>query len=434
MKTLKIGLFGLGTVGSGVLELLRENQKALELRTGVKLQVIKAVVSKVGKPRSVSLDGIQLSEDPNFILDDPQIDIVLELMGGTGLAKQVVLKTMDQGKILVTANKALLAEEGAEIFRHASANKATFGFEAAVAGSIPVIRCLREGFAGDEILEISGIINGTGNYILTSMAQKGETFEQALAMAQELGFAEADPTFDVEGIDTAHKLTLLMDIAFGGLFDFRSVYTEGITQIELIDIEIAGEFGYEIKLLGKAKVVSEGIEGRVHPTLVSKQQMLASVDGAFNAVQINGNYGGPIVLYGQGAGAKPTASAVVADLVEQVRNASLSEPTVPLLSVFGETVPDLKMLDMGDTVSPYYLRFEVEDTTGVLAKITDILGRFNISIASMTQRSRAMNGDPVSVVFFTHEALEKNVQQAVLEISSLAVVSSPARLIRVDPS
>jgi len=432
VKTLNIGLFGLGTVGTGVLELLQENQAVLEQRTGVRLRVTKAVVYNLNKPREVSLEGIEVSDDPSFILDDPTIDIVLELIGGTDLAKTIVLKTLDQGKILVTANKALLAEEGPEVFRYAAEHKSTFGFEAAVAGSIPVIRALREGLAGDQIKEMSGIINGTGNYILTSMTKKGETFDQALAKAQELGFAEADPTFDVEGIDTAHKLTLLMDIAFGGLFDFRSVYTEGITKIEPIDIEIAGDFGYEIKLLGKAKAGDKGIEGRVHPTLVPKSQMLASVDGAFNAVQIDGNYSGPIVLSGQGAGAKPTASAVVADLVEHVRNSLVEHPTVPLLSVFGEQIPDLEILDIGETVCPYYLRLEVDDKSGVLAKITEILGQYNISIASMVQRSRSSNGAPVSVVFFTHAALEKEVQQALSEISNLDFIFSPAKLIRVD--
>jgi len=434
LKQIKIGIFGLGTVGGGVVEQLRENRELLKARTGTDLVILKAVVANPSKPRPFDLGPIEVSGDPNFILDDPEIDVVIELMGGVTLAKEILLRSFVSGKTVITANKALLAECAEEVFEAAYEHHALLGFEAAVAGAIPVIRVIKEGLAGDRITEVSGIINGTANYILTSMSKKGEDFQKALGKAQEKGYAEADPTFDVEGVDTAHKLLVLMCIAFGGIFDFKELYTEGITKIEPVDIEIAAGFGYVIKLLGKAKEVGGKVEGRVHPTLVPEDQMLASVDGAFNAVKLSGNFSGPIVSYGRGAGARPTASAVVADLVSLVRQRESETSPVPPLSLMSEKLKHRKLMPMAEVLSEYYLRFSVEDKVGVLAELTRVLGSHNISIASMIQRSRSEEGGPVFVVFFTHEALERDVVEALKTLDQLPFIAQPTRMIRVDPS
>ncbi|MDT8445328.1 MAG: homoserine dehydrogenase [bacterium] len=433
MRQIKIGLFGLGTVGQSVVEQITTNQTLIQARTGCELKVVKAVVNNPAKPRQVDLSGVEISGDPAFILEDPTIDLVIELMGGCDLAKEVLLKSFAAGKPVVTANKALLAEHGAEVFGAAYQAQASLGFEAAVAGGIPVIRVLKEGLAGDQVTEVSGIINGTANYILTSMTNKGESFMAALRKAQDKGYAEADPTFDVEGIDTAHKLLILMNLSFGGLFDFKQLYTEGITGIEPVDIEIAAEFGYVIKLLGKAIDRGGRYEGRVHPTLVPEGDMLANVEGPFNAVSLQGNFSGPVVAYGRGAGGHPTASAVLADVVAIVRQLGVDGVPVPPLSMLPAQLEQKEIMPIGEVESEYYLRFSVEDRVGVMSEITRVLGEHDISIASMIQKTRAEeDGEAVPVVIFTHLALEMDVVNALLKIDQMPFIAQKTRLIRVD--
>lgn len=431
----KIGLFGLGTVGGGVVEQLQQNGTLIAERTGKQLKIAKIVTKNLAERTDLDLSGIECSEDVNFILDDPEIDIVVELIGGYTIAKTIVLEALKRGKSVVTANKALLAENCKEIFSAVYQSEGNLGFEAAVAGGIPIIRSIKEGFSGEKITEISGIINGTANYILTKMSKEGSDFHSALQQAQELGYAEADPTFDVEGNDTAHKILLLMGIAFNGIFSYDDLYVQGITGIEPIDIEVAEEFGYEIKLLGKALDRGGSYEGRVHPCLVSKENMLANVSGAFNAVEVKGNFVGPTLHYGQGAGAHPTSSAVVADIIEIARLIGApKEAVTPALGYPVERLEEKSMLPMSEVEGPYYLRFSVVDRPGVLSQITRILGENEISIRSMIQKSRSKEpGQAVSVVMFTHTAKEANILSALSGIDQLPIVAEPTKLIRINP-
>lgn len=434
-ESVKIGLFGLGTVGKGVVEMLSENSELIRQRTGMDVRVVKAVTANPDKDRGIDLSQIQVSKNPADILDDPEIDIVLELIGGTTVAKDLVVEALNKGKSVVTANKALLAECTTEVFKAAYASTGSFGFEASVAGGIPVIRDIQAGFSGEKIEAISGIINGTANYILTSMIEEKAQFADALKVAQEKGYAEADPTFDIEGVDTAHKLIVLMDLAFHGVFDFNQLYVEGITKIEPVDIEIAQQFGYTVKLLGKAVNSERGFEGRVHPTLVRKDSILASVNGAFNAVQVQGNFVGPTLSYGAGAGSHPTASAVVGDVVTICRSLKSGEQVpVPPLSCVAEDLEPKTILPIEEIESEYYLRFTVLDQVGVMAEITKVLGEHGISIRSMIQGGEAHAPDvPVHVVIFTYNAQEKNIQNALKEIDEQSFVAQPTKLIRVDP-
>jgi len=432
---INIGLFGLGTVGKGVVNQLNDNGSLIKKRLGREIRITRAVTANPDKERGIDLKNIQISNKINDIINDPEIDIVVELIGGIDLAKSIILQSLKKGKSVVTANKALLAECAEEIFNAAYTSKGLFGYEASVAGGIPIIRNIRESYSGDKIMEISGIINGTANYILSSMSEKNETFLSALKEAQEKGFAEADPTFDIEGIDAAHKLILLMNLSFNAIFDFKSLYIEGIAQIEPIDIEIADDFGYVVKLLGKARDDDKGFEARVHPTLVNKNSILASVNGAFNAVQVMGNFVGETLSYGAGAGSYPTSSAVLGDLIQIGRALSSSDTSSPPpLSFQIEHLRKKQILPIDELETEYYLRFTVLDKVGVLASLTKSLGENNISIRCMIQKSKEhVPGLPVAVVILTHIAREKDIRAAINEIDKMPIVTSPTRLIRIDP-
>ena len=433
-KPIKIALCGIGTVGKGVLELFDKNMALIRQRIGKDIQIVKALEKDPEKIKSSGLTSDQVSDSLDFVLEDPEIDIVIELIGGDTIAKEIILRALDNGKSVVTANKALLAEHSDVIFPATYAAKGFFGFEASVAGGIPVLRNLREGFTGDEISEVSGIINGTANYILSSMTENNDDFETALAEAQKLGYAEADPTFDIEGNDTAHKVCILLNLAYNGLFDFKQIHIEGITKIEPIDIEIAREMGYTIKLLGKAISSEKGYDGRVHPSLIKNNNLLASVKGPFNALLIKGNFLGPTISYGAGAGSHPTASAVVGDIIEIGRLLAndRKHQTFPL-SCTNETLVKKELISINEIETEYYLRLTVQDKAGVLAKVTKIMGDNNISIRSMIQKSEN-NGsaESVPVVFFTHKAKERDVQRSIKQIDQLSFIEQPTRLIRID--
>jgi len=433
-KPIKIALCGIGTVGKGVLELFDKNMALIRQRIGKDIQIVKALEKDPEKIKSSGLTSDQVSDSLDFVLEDPEIDIVIELIGGDTIAKEIILRALDNGKSVVTANKALLAEHSDVIFPATYAAKGFFGFEASVAGGIPVLRNLREGFTGDEISEVSGIINGTANYILSSMTENNDDFETALAEAQKLGYAEADPTFDIEGNDTAHKVCILLNLAYNGLFDFKQIHIEGITKIEPIDIEIAREMGYTIKLLGKAISSEKGYDGRVHPSLIKNSNLLASVKGPFNALLIKGNFLGPTISYGAGAGSHPTASAVVGDIIEIGRLLAndRKHQTFPL-SCTNETLVKKELISINEIETEYYLRLTVQDKAGVLAKVTKIMGDNNISIRSMIQKSEN-NGsaESVPVVFFTHKAKERDVQRSIKQIDQLSFIEQPTRLIRID--
>ncbi len=431
---IRIGLFGLGNVGGGVVEQLIENQSIIEKRVGAPIKITKAVVANLAKRRHIDLSGIELSDEPEHILDDPTIDVVVELIGGIDPAESIIMTALERGKSVVTANKALLAQKSATIFPYVYEQSTCFGYETSVGGGIPIIRTLREGFAGEQMEEIVGIMNGTANYILSRMTSANLSFDVALKEAQEKGYAEADPTFDIEGIDTAHKLVILMNLGFNGLFDLEDIHIEGITQITSTDVEYAGELGYKIKLLGEARKTEQGIEGHVHPSLVRNQNMLASVNGAYNAISLVGNYAGPSLLYGLGAGPHPSASAVVADIVEvcRFRVNGQQRPIAPL-SIEKKHLQSIEIMPIGNIRSQYYLRFNVYDQPGVLAQISTVLGEYDISIYSMIQKGVQHDPDaPVAVIIITHEAMEKNVQYALKIIDGLDIVIEKTQLIRID--
>ncbi len=445
MRTFNIGLFGLGVVGGGVATILHKNRELIRARLGADLRIVKAVTANPGKKRDLPLDGVAVSGDPKTILDDPSIDIVVELMGGTGLAKQVVMDALGKGKAVVTANKALLAEHAKEIFAQAYKSGAPLGMEAAVAGGIPVIRSLREGLASDNVLEICGIVNGTCNYILTKMSQEGAPFDAVLAEAQKLGYAEADPTFDVDGHDAAHKLAVLVNLAYGATISFGDVYREGIRKVTPQDIAYARQLGFTLKLLAIAKPSAAGasrqalsadgaVEARVHPTLVENTHLLAAVNGVYNAVFLTGDNVDATLHYGRGAGALPTGGAVVSDLIDVSRTLlSGGKSRVPPLGVQQAHVRELKVRPMRDIHSEYYLRFPVLDSVGVLAKITTIMGNHNISIKSMIQPEQALRPtDPVQVILTTHRAKEADVDASLAEIEKLAFIQGPAQRIRIE--
>ncbi len=433
-NSIKIGLFGMGIVGTGVLELLAENQAIIEKRVGKPVRVVKAVVSDTTKQRKADVSSIDLGTEPEHILDDPETDIVLELIGGLKPAEDIILTALKKGKSVVTANKALLAEKALSIFPSAYEAGGCFGFEASVGSGIPIIRTLREGFSGDEIQEITGILNGTANYILTRMTEDSMEFDEALKDAQNLGYAEADPTFDIEGNDAAHKLIILMSLAFNGLFDYKKLFVEGISGITASDIEYARELGYKVKLLGKACKTGQGIEARVHPALVPDKHMLASVSGAFNAVSVLGNFVGPSVLYGLGAGAHPAAAAVVADIIEACRFILTGQKKpIPPFSAPREHIEPTEIVSMEKIRGKYYLRFNVHDLAGVLAQIAKILGDNQISILSVIQKGGADEPEkPVAIVMVTHESVEENIQKALGVIDKLPFVTEKTQLIRIN--
>jgi homoserine dehydrogenase len=433
MEPVKVGVLGLGTVGCGSVNVLTRNAEEIARRAGRQIEVSMAAVRDLDRPRICGTGGIRLTTDPFEVVNDPEVEIVLELMGGTGLAREVVVAALEQGKHVVTANKALIATHGNELFALAQKQGLIVAFEAAVAGGIPIIKSVREGLAANRIQWLAGIINGTGNFILTEMRDKGRAFEDVLKEAQALGYAEADPTFDVEGIDAAHKLTILASIAFGVPLRFDQAMTEGITRVTAEDVAYAEELGYRIKHLGVARKTSSGIELRVHPTLIPERQLIAKVDGVMNAVLVMGDAVGPTLYYGAGAGSEPTASAVVADTVDVVR-AMTADPgnRVPHLAFQPDALEDLPILPIEEVETAYYLRMSVEDKPGVLADITRILGDNEISIEAFVQKDNTDGSSRVPVVLLTHKTREGRMNQAIEAIESLDCVAGSVMRIRME--
>jgi len=433
LKPVRVGVLGLGTVGGGTVNVLKRNAEEIARRAGREIVVTRASARDLSLTRICNTQGITLTTDPFAIVNDPDVDVVVELIGGYDLAKQLVLKAIANGKHVVTANKALIALHGNEIFAEASKKGVMVMFEAAVAGGIPIIKAIREGLAGNRIKWLAGIINGTGNFILTEMRDKGRDFADVLAEAQALGYAEADPTFDVEGIDAGHKLTILASIAFGIPLQFDKVFTEGITKITRLDVEYAEALGYRIKNLGIARKTEEGIELRVHPTLIPKRRLIANVDGVMNAVLVCGDAVGPTLYYGAGAGAEPTASAVVADLVDVVR-AMTSDPEnrVPHLAFQADAIVDIPVLPADAIRTAYYLRLTAEDKPGVLADVSRILAAHHISIEALIQKEPLDGESSVPIILLTQLTLEKEMNAAIAEIEALATVSGKVARIRLE--
>ncbi|OAI15043.1 homoserine dehydrogenase [Methylomonas lenta] len=433
MIPVKVGVLGLGTVGGGTVNVLKRNAAEIARRAGREIVVSRASARSLTQKRICDTQGIALTVDPFEVVNDPEIDIVVELIGGYDMAKQLVLTAIANGKHVVTANKALIALHGNEIFAEASKKGVMVMFEAAVAGGIPIIKAIREGLSGNRINWLAGIINGTGNFILTEMRDKGRDFSDVLSEAQALGYAEADPTFDVEGIDAAHKLTILASIAFGIPLQFDKVFTEGISQITRADVGYAEELGYRIKHLGIARKTEQGIELRVHPTLIPKRRLIANVDGVMNAVLVSGDAVGPTLYYGAGAGAEPTASAVVADLVDVVR-AMTSDPEnrVPHLAFQADALIDTPVLAADNIHTAYYLRLTAEDKPGVLADVSRILASHQISIEALIQKEPMVGESSVPIIMLTQLTLEKEMNAAIVEIEALATVSGKVSRIRLE--
>ncbi|MEM7195364.1 MAG: homoserine dehydrogenase [Pseudomonadota bacterium] len=434
MKAVNIGLIGLGTVGSGTLQVLARNSAEISRRAGRDIRVTHAAVRDLNKDRGVDLTGIELTDDPMSVVNNNDVDIVVEVIGGEDIARDCVLRAIENGKHVVTANKALIALHGNTIFANAQEKGTTVAFESAVAGGIPIIKSIREGLSANRIEWLAGIINGTCNYILTKMERGGEDFADVLAEAQALGYAEADPSFDIDGIDAAHKLTILASIAFGVPLQFDKVYIEGITGIALEDIRYCEELGYRIKHLGIARQREEGVELRVHPTLIPKEQMLANVDGVMNAALIQSDAVGPTLYYGAGAGAEPTASAVVADLVDVVRALTTDpENRVPHLAFQPDALSDLPVISMDDVVSSYYLKVSVVDRPGVLAAITRVFADQDISIDSMIQKGEDKDqNQSVKIIMLTHQTTEGQLNAAKSAIAQLDSMRGDIVSIRME--
>ena len=433
LAPINIGIVGLGTVGAGTLTVLTRNAVEITRRAGRELRVTRASVRDLSRSRDVDTGDIELGDDSHAIVRDPDIDIVCELIGGTTLAKELVLEAISNGKHVVTANKALIAVHGNEIFSAAQKAGVVVAFEAAVAGGIPIIKAIREGLAGNQLNSLAGIINGTGNFILTEMRDKGRDFDDVLKEAQELGYAEADPTFDVEGIDAAHKLTILASIAFGIPLQFEKVFTEGIGNVSQEDVRYAEELGYRIKHIGIARRSEAGVELRVHPTLLPERALLANVNGVMNAVHVEADAVGPTLHYGAGAGAEPTASAVVADLVDVVRTIT-SDPMhrVPHLAFQPDAMADMPIADISEVETGYYLRLTVYDNPGVLADIAGIFGERGISIEAIIQREPAANESMAKVIMLTRKVRESEMDGAIEDIKALSAVSGPVSRLRVE--
>jgi homoserine dehydrogenase len=431
MRPVKVGLLGLGVVGRGTWKVLDDNAQEIARRAGRRIEVVAVAARDVAKARRLVGDHVLVTTDGMELVSHPDIDIVVELIGGQTVARKWVMAAIEQGKHVVTANKALLAMHGNEIFAAARRRSVMVAFEAAVAGGIPIVKAIREGLTANRIQWVAGIINGTTNFILSEMRTRGLTFDQALAQAQSLGYAEADPTFDIEGIDAAHKLALLASLAFGVPVQFSKAYVEGITQLAREDIVHAERLGYRIKLLGITKWRADGIELRVHPTLVPIDRLLANVEGAMNAVLVKGDAVGATLYYGQGAGELPTASSVVADLVDVTRLlAADPEHRVPYLAFQPDAMSDTPILPISEVISAYYLRLRVKDAPGVLADLARILSDCEISIGTMFQQP---HGDQdAEIIFLSHEACEGAVDRAIGKIQSLPFVTSPVTRLRVE--
>lgn len=430
MKEVKIALLGFGTVGMGVYELLKKRSELIEERIGIRPVIKKILVRDLQKKRDIEVDPKYFTTNIEEILEDPEISIVCELIGGIEPAKTYILKALQKGKEVVTANKAILAEYGHEIWEEARKRKRFIGFEASVGGGIPIIKTIKESLIGNSISSILGIVNGTTNYILTRMFENGLKFEDALKLAQNKGYAEADPSLDIKGIDSAHKISILASLAFGFFIPVSKVYTEGIEDIDLMDLKFAKDFGYIVKLLAFAKKRKEKIEVRVHPTLVPKTHVLTSIRLNYNALYITGDFVGDILLYGLGAGKAPTASAVVGDIIDAIRYTYFGKKPLikyPLVKKNGSC--DIRNIE--EVEFKYYFRFSAIDKPGVLSKISGILGKNNISIASVVQIGRQKKKGSVPVVMLTHETKEKNVIKALEEIDKLDVVTAPTKKLRI---
>jgi homoserine dehydrogenase len=431
LKSVKVGICGLGTVGSGTFNVLTENAQLIAGRALAQIDIVH-VGARRDNP-ACDLAGVRVSRDIFEVAKDPEVEVLIELIGGTTVARDLVEEAIRAGKHIVTANKALIAEFGNEIFALAQEHNVSVRYEAAVAGGIPIIKALREGLAGNRIEWLAGIINGTGNFILTEMRDKGRDFADVLAEAQELGYAEADPTFDVEGIDAAHKLVILAAIAFGMPLKFSEVFTEGITQLTPQDVDYAAELGYRIKHLGVAKQSVAGVELRVHPTLIPEKRLLANVDGVKNAVLVEGSAVGPTLYYGAGAGAEPTASAVVADVVDLARDLSCGQVSrVPALGVAADAIRDLPVVPMELVETTWYLRMEAADKPGVMSVVTSLFSEQGISIEALIQKAPAQGQSSVPVVVLTNKAPQGKLEAAVAAIEALDSITGKIACIRVE--
>ena len=433
MKPIRVGLLGLGTVGRGTYEILRRNQEEIQRRAGRGIDIVQVAVRDAAKARAVVGSTVQIVDRPEQLVRSADVDIVVELIGGDTAARDLVLRAIDAGKHVVTANKALLAKHGTEIFSHAHKAGVMVAFEASVAGGVPIIKAIREGLSANRIEWIAGIINGTCNYILSEMRDKGLPFGMVLAEAQRLGYAEADPSFDVDGIDAAHKLAILSAIAFGIPMQFERAHIEGIAKLTAVDIKYAEGLGYRIKLLGITRRTPKGIELRVHPTLVPARRLIANVEGVMNAVLVNGDAVGPTLYYGRGAGAEATASAVVADLVDVTRMATADpEQRVPHLAFQPDRLSDVPILAMEDIETAYYLRLRALDRPGVLADVTRICADLEISIDAIFQKEAGEGEEQVDVVILTHVTLEKKIDAAIARIQALPTIPAPVVRIRLE--
>ncbi|GAB2189391.1 homoserine dehydrogenase [Sessilibacter sp. MAH2] len=431
MKPVKVGICGLGTVGSGTVNVLTRNATEISARAGCEI-----IITQIGARRdnpNCNTSAFNVTRDIFEVVTNPEIDIVVELIGGTTIAKDLVLQAIANGKHVVTANKALIAEFGNEIFTAAKEAGVTVAFEAAVAGGIPVIKSIKEGLAANKIQWLAGIINGTGNFILTEMRDKGRAFDDVLREAQALGYAEADPTFDVEGIDAAHKLVILASIAFGMPLQFDKVFTEGITKITAEDVSYAQELGYRIKHLGIARKVGDAVELRVHPTLIPKERLIANVDGVMNAVMVKGDAVGPTMYYGPGAGAEPTASAVIADIVDLARTLTADpEHRVPHLGFQPNALNNFEVLPISEVQTSYYIRLNALDKPGVLSTITQILSDAGVSIEALIQKEQPESIETSPIILLTNRAVEKDLMRAVEKIQNLSSVVGEVFQIRME--
>ncbi|MFV2029606.1 homoserine dehydrogenase [Neisseria sp. S1] len=432
MKPINIGILGLGTVGSGAVGVLRNNAAEISRRLGRDVNVLMVATRSEEKARAVCTPETKVTADPFDVIKHPEIDIVVELFGGTDIAKDLVLQAIENGKHVVTANKKLLAEYGNEIFALAEQKNVMVNFEAAVAGGIPIIKALREGLSANNIRTIAGIINGTSNFILSEMREKGSDFADVLKQAQALGYAEADPTFDIEGHDAGHKITIMSALAFGTPVNFNACYLEGISKLDSRDIKYAEELGYRVKLLGITRKSEKGIELRVHPTLIPESRLLANVNGVMNAVRVDADMVGETLYYGPGAGSLPTASAVVADIIDISRLITAdSGNRVPYLAFQASEVKAQRMLDMDEIISSYYLRVEADDKPGVLGQIANLLAKENVSIEALIQKG-VIDKTNAEIVILTHSTIEKQIKNAIAEIEALDSVNTPVVMIRME--
>jgi len=433
IKAINVGLLGIGTVGGGTFTVLQRNAEEITRRAGRPIRITMVADRNVDLARKITEGACRVTDDAFAVVSDPDVDIVVELIGGYGVAKELVMKAIANGKHVVTANKALLATHGNEIFEAAQDKGVMVAFEAAIAGGIPIVKAVREGLTANRIEWVAGIINGTTNFILSEMRDKGLAFDVVLKEAQRLGYAEADPTFDIEGVDAAHKITLLASLAFGIPVQFDKAHIEGISKLDAIDIKYAEQLGYRIKLLGISKRTEEGVELRVHPTLIPSKRLIANVEGAMNAVLVHGDAVGPTLYYGKGAGAEPTASAVIADLVDVTRmHTADPENRVPHLAFQPDSMSDLKILPMDEVITSYYLRLRVQDKPGVLADITRILADEQISIGAVIQKEPGAGEAQADLIMLTHQTREKSINAAIAKIEKLGVVAGKVTKLRME--